>query len=1221
MLNKHFALRTASKVATLFVLFLSVMVQARAQAISTNGGSIQGSITDPSGAAIPNATVVISDPATGYSHTLTTDKAGFYSLGPLTPGEYVISVSAANFSSLKVRTVVRTGTATPGNERLAIGNASETVEVSAGAVQINTDQIGVAGVITREQIDTLPINGRNILDIAQLQPGVVLQSGDSFDPTKSGYSALSVGGVSGRTTRILLDGQDITDETVGTTLFNVPSGAIDEFQLNRSTQDVSGEVTSTGQALIATVSGTNAFHGNLFYNFQDYRAGFADVDGISAPFQRNQFGGYVGGPIIKDKLFFFGGSERLKQDAENPANENVFFPNIISEFPSVPNPFRDTFSMGRLDYNAPHGIHLFVRGVYSNNAADGTSGFTPYSVFKNQDNVPAIVGGADFTTRNFTHSIRYGYEKFENGIGDGTAALGSSIYNPSAILGFQITLDGSLNAGQNYLAPQRTFQSDKQLRYDGTWTKGSHNVKFGAELNRILNGGDAPFFGASLFTEISTSNTFLLANCGNVAGAAACPQDPLNGYSPEGYIIGNGNGLFSERPGFGLTGGGDPSWRVAAYVADTWKVKPFFTLQAGLRWSVDTDRANQDLATPLCSQVDPSLQFAGCTGDTPLFDQYGPGEGLGQKTHQPYANFGPQLGFVFSPGSHKLAIRGGSGIFYESNIFNNTGNARSPEITAQGQYFNDGTASYNSPNITLPGFPAVTGLLANGTPCTPSPTDAACLTISQVFSESIATASATINGLKTLYAVAAKAPGPNPSFIGGNLSADNIYAGPYKSPYSIQLNGGMQYELAKGLIVSADYVHNATLKVPTTVDTNHVGAARYLNTAAAQSAIAATLVQCGAASIANALSPGGCPGLHPGAGGVGPGSAIIDDFAANGLDSGIDYLGGVPASYYGLTPATGAAFAGANPNVGQGKFILPVGKSGYDALQIVVQQQKSHPLPGIVSSNMQISYNLSRITTTSNTTSSDQFFGGSGAYNQDRVTQYMGRDSLDHTNQLSFGGSISVKYGVQVGAIGHFYSAPPSNLLLPTSTGAGQIFKTDVDGDGTEGDLVPGTNPGAYEHAVKGAGLNNLISNYNTTKAGSITPAGQALISAGLFTANQLVALSAVQQPLAPAPTNPLSNSAFRAFDLSASYPIRLARFREGLSVVPGVVVYNVANMSNFAGFTGLATTADAGAAAQGNLNGGNTQDILNQNRIQRGTGTFDQGAPRSTEFQLKVNF
>ena len=190
------------------------------QAISTNGGSIQGTVTDPSGAAIPAAQIDISAPATGYDHHLTSDSAGFYSLGPLTPGSYTITITAASFQRLKETTVVRTGTVTNGSVKLVLGSTSETVEVNAGQLQVNTDQIGVSGVITSQQIDALPVNGRNILDVAQLEPGVILQTGESFDPTKAGYSAISVDGVGGRTTRILLDGQDITDETVGTTLLD-----------------------------------------------------------------------------------------------------------------------------------------------------------------------------------------------------------------------------------------------------------------------------------------------------------------------------------------------------------------------------------------------------------------------------------------------------------------------------------------------------------------------------------------------------------------------------------------------------------------------------------------------------------------------------------------------------------------------------------------------------------------------------------------------------------------------------------------------------------------------------------------------------------------------------------------------------------------------------------------------------------------------------------------
>jgi hypothetical protein len=1167
-----------------------------AQAVSVNGGSIQGTITDASGAVVPGALIVLSGKDTGYSRTLKTDSSGVYSIGPINPGRYNLTVTAPGFQTLSVETVIRVGTATTGTYKLTIGSEATKVEVNAGAIQVNTNQPGVSDVITRDQIQSLPINGRNFLDIAQLQPGVILQSGETFDPTKAGYSAISVGGVSGRTTRILLDGQDITDETVGTTIMNVDEGAVDEFQLNRSTQDVSGEVTSTGQVLVATRSGTNDFHGELFYNFQDHTVGFArTTGGFDAPFQRNQFGGSLGGPIIKDKLYFFANSERIKQDEEGSATTSPTFSAIQSQYPFIPSPYRETYSTVRLDYNGPLNVHYFVRGAYNVNSSDSNFGDL-YSLYNSRNNVPAIVGGADFATGRFTHSFRVGYEKFHNLLNGGTAGL-TSIYNPTYTGGGSVTLaDGgdSFYAGPNYLAPQGTYQSDKQFRYDGTWTKGVNTFKFGASLNRLLGGGFAAFFGPSLYTVFGQASA--------VNGGA----DPT-AYSAEYYLIGNGNGFFTEKPGFGLKGGGLEDWRSGAYVADSIKVTPSFTAVAGLRWSVDTDRANQDLATPLCSSVDPSLQFAGCTGDTPLFDQFQ--AGLGKQTHQPYGNFGPQAGFVFSPGNQKTAVRGGIGIFYESDIFNNTSNARCSVVNANGDYFNDVQLCGGVNSIDIPGQGVVSSY--NGE------------SIATICNEPISIAAPKINAIKSEFQTASQTGGPNPAYIGtgGGLKAAGIYGAPYVTPYSIQFNGGLQHELAKGTVLTVDYVHNATLKIPLSIDVNHVGAARYLNVAAAKTAIAATLAKCGATSIANAAAPGGCPG------GSGPNNnATISDFAAQGLDSSNQYTGGYAASAFGL--ATPAAFAGVNPNVGLGKFILPVGRSGYDALQIVFRQQATHPFPGVLNSNFQASYSLSRIVNpVAGSASGDQFFTSS-PYDNDDPNKFLGRSGLDHTNELSFGGALAIKYGATIGIIGHFYSAAPNSLTLDNSSGAtGEIFRTDVDGDGTTGDLLPGTGPGSYMHQVKGAGLNKFINSYNSANAGKPTPAGQALVSAGLLSLADLTALNGVQQQIALAPTTPVNNSAFRAFDVNVGYPVHLSRLREGMTLEPKVAMYNVFNMSNFSsnGLTGqLLNVTDAGGtvgSTNNYLNGPNDTAVENGIRTQRGSGTFAQGSPRTTEFQLRLAF
>ena len=166
-------------------------------------------------------------------------------------------------------------------------------------------------------------------------------------------------------------------------------------------------------------------------------------------------------------------------------------------------------------------------------------------------------------------------------------------------------------------------------------------------------------------------------------------------------------------------------------------------------------------------------------------------------------------------------------------------------------------------------------------------------------------------------------------------------------------------------------------------------------------------------------------------------------------------------------------------------------------------------------------------------------------------------------------------------------------------------------------------------HRIKGSGLNRLINNYNAAFAGQPTPAGKALINAGLLTLQQLQALNGVQQQIATAPTSPINNPAFRAFDATISYPIHLKRLREGMSIEPAVSMYNIANMSNFGRLSGiLANTATANATSAGVgtvgsfLNGPNNQAIYDGSpRTQRGSGTFAAGAPRTTEFQLKFNF
>ena len=1189
------------KFLTLMTLLFATALLGHGQAISVNGGSIQGTITDPTGAVVPGASVTISGTDTGSAKTVTTDSAGFYSVGPLNPGAYTIAVSHSGFEALSVKTVVRTGTATSGSFKLTLGSSSETVEVNAGAIQLNTDQAGISGVITTAQLDTLPVNGRNILDFAQLQPGVQLQAGGNndggFDPTKAGYSALSFSGISGRTTRILLDGQDITDETVGTTIYNVSQGSVGEMQVNRATSDVSGEITASGSVLASTRSGTNSFHGQGFYAFQDQRVGAATFQGIGNPFQRNQFGGGVGGPIIKDKLFFFADVERLKQDQSAGINLASPFTSIQTAFPQVSSPARDTYSAGRLDYDGFKGTHFFVRVNYEANSFQ-TGSF--YSTYANRDNAPGIAGGADFITGRFTHSFRGSYEKFHNLIGDTTAG-NTSIYNPTAGIGF-VYDSGPFQSGPNPNAPQQTFQSDKQLRYDGSWSKGSHQIRYGGSLNRIQGGGLAAFFGYGPQVTLDPSGLLAGDTCSTTG---TC--DPSVDYTPFALQISNDQGYSSEIPGFGLPGGSLSDWRTGFYAVDSWKIRPTFTLTFGARYDRDTGRTNSDLAPIPCSSiVAANFTSVPCTGSSQLLDQWG--AGLGGRVAQPNKNVGPQVGFNYNPGAApKTVLRGGVGIYFESNVFNNVQFDRSSRL----------------PTGKFATYPVICGPFGDSFPISGKGNVTATSTgipISTICSEPVSQSAPAILQLQADARQGGTQNIPNSGFAGYGLNIGNgaiTYAPQYRSPYSIDFNFGIQQQVFKGAVLTADYVHIGTLRIQQTIDQNHVGDSRYLSIPNAQAAITATT---SAAGCAGGYSSAAITCAIAANNAANPGNSIIN-FARNGLDSGIQLNGGSPNTALGI--AGQAAFDGVNPAVGRGTFSFPEGKSGYDGLQLNFREQMSHPLRGTTSTNLEVSYAYSRFissTGPNGLSTSDTFFSPP-SYNNRNITQYMGYGGLDRTNILSFGGAVTIKYGPTIGMIGHFESAPPTNLTLDTQGGnPGEIFRSDTDGDGQVGNLVPGTNPGAYMRKVKPGTLNSLINTYNATHAGTLTPAGQALVDAGLFSQAQLVAAGAVEPTLANAPTTGFANTLLRTFDANVSYPIRWSKLPESVSLEPSVAIYNVFNMANYGGLTStsVATAADV---ADGSVNGPNTGSIYNQNRVSRRTGTFDQGAPRATEFQLKLNF
>jgi hypothetical protein len=1157
-------------------------------------GSIVGTVTDPSGAVLSGAKVAITNVATGQTLNRTTNSAGAYNSGALVPGEYKVQISSKGFSTASLPVTVLVGNTATANAKLAVGQETTVIEVQASTVQVNTEQPTVQGVLNAQQIENLPVNGRNFLDLAQLEPGVQIQDGQNFDPTKVGYSSISFGGRFGRTARISVDGVDVSDETVGTTTQDIPASSIQEFQLSQSNLDLSNELTSSGAVNVTTRSGTNAYHGEGFYLFRDSSAAAAlpsPSPSIKTPFQRHQFGGRFGGPIKKDKLFFFLDAERTKQDLAAPILVDAPFSAFSGTFQA---PFRENETLARVDYALTQNARMFYRFTYFDNSVFGDAG-TGFQVYKNLDDTRNHLVGIDFNTGSFTHAIRFSYLKFQNQIHDATLGGGLPLAN------FPLTLNiGTLFTGPNLLAPQSTPQSDHQLKYDGSKVLGTHVLRYGLDYNHLVGGGFAAFFAI-------TPNVFTSDNAGNEAFAAAQPgcmvfngqnlcgvNNPLN-WPMDEVILGSGQGFSTENPSFGFPAGRlGPDNRFGAYFGDSWKIKPNFTLTYGVRYVRDTGRTDSDL--PPIPEVNA------------LFP------GLGNRVKQPNTNFAPQLGFAWDPfKSGKTSIRAGIGLFYENVIWNNVLFDR-PLRLAKGAFLQTPVPCLGGGALPVPTNAGVTLTTTNAV-CSSS-IEAAQSAITTLQTQLQANSPFDPNTPNSSFIPALLASGTGPTTVNGN----GVFAPDYKTPRSVQINAGIQRELRPGTVLSADYIRNVSTHYLLNIDANHAGDANFLNMAGALSAINLTA---GAGCPLATNGPTSQAAVNCYLANTGK-AATITDFAGNGLDSS-NAIGGNCAIVLGT--GVPCAFPGINPNAPPFWMLFPVGRSVYNGMDLKLTQDVKNPMRGMRRLNLQVSYSLSKFVNDGGTS-----FGTAGtpgqadqdfivtALDQRAPNHYIGDSLLDRRHQLSFGGFADMRGGFQISIISHFYSPLAEPLLAPavsgTTLGTGEIFATDFTGDGTGQDPLPGTNIGAFGRSANSAtSVNNLINNYNNTVAGQMTPAGQALVNAGLFTAAQLKALGAVAPTITAAPAGQVGLDWLRAFDLKLSWS---HTFKERVTIQPSVGLYNAFNFANFdLPPNTLRGVLDAGVGAAN----GTTYNQQGSNRVGVGTGVYGLGGPRVAEFGMRLTF
>ncbi|MGI8408551.1 MAG: TonB-dependent receptor, partial [Pyrinomonadaceae bacterium] len=650
------AIKCISKALSLAVVLTALsVVYVVAQATTA---SVTGRVVDGQGNIVPGAKVTATDKGTGQSRSVITNGDGEFTIVELSPGRYSMAVEALSFSKALLEDVeLNVGTRRTLNFDLAPGSLSETITVTADVPLVETTKSEIGQSITPQEIQNLPILNRTFAGLSIIAPEA--RPVGNFDPTKTRVGNVAFNGGDGRQVNVNVDGGDNKDNVVGSLLQNFSYESIQEFQVLQHRWTAEQGRAVGGIVNVITKSGGNAFHGSFFANFRDekWRAlDFFEKQRLSTnpsfvkpQFERQEVGGSIGGPIVKEKLFFFFALEKFRERQNVPASAaaTIQIPVIPgAEFVSeLATPYNDLLLTAKVDHKFSDRQSMFYRFAYQKNDSpndqvgqllntDANGGNT------NDNKLNSFVANH---TINFSptalNQFTFHFQDFNNSLLAVTTAP-------------LLTFPGGIQIGANTNAPQATTERKYQFRDDITLIKGDHNVKFGVNYIHTTLGGFF-FFGAkgyviNFFDSPTTISTNRLPN------GATGPY--TQGFATPGAVqnisFSDGEGTHDQK-----------IHQTALYVQDDWKATRKLTLNLGLRWDANIgnlpDQTNNRTIRVLKLLNDPRARAI--TGDD---------EKLARTTPS-WTEFQPRLGFAYDPwGEGKTVIRGGYGIFYDQ-LFQN----------------------------------------------------------------------------------------------------------------------------------------------------------------------------------------------------------------------------------------------------------------------------------------------------------------------------------------------------------------------------------------------------------------------------------------------------------------------------------------------------------------------------------------------------------------------